>query len=72
MTRLSIATELATRTAGDRATPSMIGAIANDDELIEIARQDIDAAAKMLTDFAIDTVRAYVAEHRETTRKDAA
>lgn len=71
MTRLALATELARRTAGDRATSAMIGAIAGDDELITVARQDMDAAEQMLIDFALDTVRAYVSAHRDTTRKAA-
>lgn len=71
MTRFDLATKLAHRIAGDRATSAMIGDIANDDELIELARHDEDAAAQMLIDFAIDTVSAYVSIYRDTTRKAA-
>ena len=50
---------------------AFIASIAADAELMEIAATDMDAAARMLIDLALDTLTAYVSIARDTVRTAA-
>ena len=50
---------------------AFIASIAADAELMEVAATDMDAAARMLIDLALDTLTAYVSIARDTVRTAA-
>lgn len=53
-------------------SPAFIESVAADDELMAVAADDLDAAAQMLVDLAIETVTAAVAITRDAMKKEAA